>query len=241
MSKTCDACGQKLPRTASQIGKSNVATSKVHERRIAKLFSIWSGAEFRRRRVEGREPDTIIRDATGDVIPVSRRCWFNIEAKKGEGFSLDAIINIDTIGTTKFTEWWHQSFYDAKIYSDTIGYKILPIVMFKPHPNWDWIAFSQHALEHLRPSDAYWEDDRKHVVHPASTRVGVQPVMSHLWFPAFKIDAYADCGPISCNVKYTAKKENKEFVPLELDPCYIARWKTFAENVKPESFFIPET
>ena len=58
-----------MSRTASQVGKSNVATAKCHERRVAKLLTEWSGREFRRRRVEGRESDTVLRDLTGDVVP----------------------------------------------------------------------------------------------------------------------------------------------------------------------------
>lgn len=219
-------------RTASQVGKSNVATAKTHERRVAKLFSEWSGHEFRRRRVEGRDVSTMIRDATGDVVPVARRSRFNIEAKKGKGFSLDAILNVDTIATNIFTAWWHQSNYDANLYSKTIGSDVLPFLIFKPHPSWDWVAFPQRSLEFLEPPEAYKKDSRQHVLADVGE--------SKLWFPAFAIDAYAHCGQISCNVKHTHNNKNKEFVPLSLEPCYIARWHTFAENVNPETFFFAE-
>jgi hypothetical protein len=141
-------------------------------------------------------------------------------------------MNIDTIATNKFTEWWHQSNYDARLATEARDECILPFMFFKPHTNWDWVAFPFEALSWLEPSDAYEADERPHKVAVSSN------IVDEPWFPCFAIDAYAKCGLISHNVKHTSKKENMEFVPLQLHPCYITRWRTFAENVKPESFFI---
>ncbi len=54
----------------SKIGKSNVRRSKGHERQVAHYLTDWSGQEFRRRRVEGRDVTVIERESTADVIPV---------------------------------------------------------------------------------------------------------------------------------------------------------------------------
>lgn len=208
-----------MVRTPSQVGKSNVDTAKTHERRIARILTEWSGEEYRRRRVEGRDATTMIRDATGDVVPVNKRCRFNIEAKKGKNFSIDAILNVETVHTTLFTSWWHQSTYDAKLYSDLVGEDILPLVIFKPIPAWDWVAFPVESLKYIKPKDS-------------------DEIRSEIWFPAILVNSYDYCGPVSCNVKHTSKKENKVFVPLQLRSCFITRWKTFSEAVNPLSFFL---
>jgi len=212
----------KKKRTASQVGRSNVQTSKAHERRVAHLLTSWSGAEFRRRRVEGRGGDTIARDLTGDVIPVNRSCHFNIECKKGENFSLDAMLS--NVETCQFTKWYHQSTYDAKLCSKQHNRVILPLVFFKPIPNWDWIAIDIASIEFLSPLDKYC------LLHERERSRG------KLWFTHFVYDQYSRCSEISHNVAHTRKAKNKVMVPLKLSPCFICRWKDFAANVDPESF-----
>ena len=209
-------------RTASQIGKSNVSTAKNHERRIAKLLAEWSGREFRRRRVEGRESDTVLRDLTGDVVPADtkNRCRFNLEAKKGKGFSFNSILNGFT--TCRFSEWWHQSSLDAALVSRALKLFIEPMVFFKPHPNFDWVAFSTGALDFLRSKDSNEQQQR-------------------LWFPHLLFDHYAHCGPISFNISHTKNRKNVVIVPLELSPCFICTWNDFAANVNPDSFFFGES
>ena len=76
----------------SKIGKSNVRKGKTYERRIAGLLTEFTNAEFRRRRVEGRDLSVVERESTADVIPVSREINFSIEAKSGKGFSFDALM-----------------------------------------------------------------------------------------------------------------------------------------------------
>ncbi|MFA5767134.1 MAG: hypothetical protein WC919_04380 [Candidatus Paceibacterota bacterium] len=211
-----------MARTASQVGKSNVSTAKNHERRVAKLLSEWSGREFRRRRVEGRESDTVLRDLTGDVVPADakNRCRFNLEAKKGKGFSFNSILSGFT--TCKFSEWYHQSTFDAILVSKALQMPIMPMVFFKPHPNFDWVAFSVGALDFLRPKDSNEKQER-------------------LWFPHLFFDHYGYCGEISFNISHTKNRKNVVIVPLQLSPCLICTWNDFAANVNPDSFFFGES
>ena len=216
-----------MTRTASQIGKSNVATAKCHERRVAKLLTEWSGREFRRRRVEGRQSDTVLRDLTGDIVPAdaNNRCRFNLEAKKGKGFSLTSIIS--GYDTCKLSEWYHQSTYDANLVSEALGLDIKPMVFFKPNPNQDWIAFDSSALEFLQPKTSKPSNLVHHVRHS-------------LWFPHLFFDYYAYCGSISFNISHTKNWKNRVIVPLQLAPCFICSWNDFADNVNPDSFFFGE-
>jgi hypothetical protein len=215
-----------MVRTASQVGKSNVATAKCHERRIAKLLTEWSGREFRRRRVEGRESDTVLRDLTGDVVPADakNRCRFNLEAKKGKGFSLTSIIS--GYSTCKFSEWYHQSTYDARLVSKALGLDIKPIIFFKPTPNLDWVAFDWTAIDFLRRCEASQD---------------LRQGSNKLWFPHLFFDYYAYCGPISFNISHTKNRKNRVIVPLQLAPCFICSWNDFAANVNPDSFFFGES
>jgi hypothetical protein len=199
-----------------------VATAKCHERRVAKLLTEWSGREFRRRRVEGRESDTVLRDLTGDVVPADtkNRCRFNLEAKKGKGFTLTSLLN--GVNTCKMSSWYHQSSYDASLVSKALGLDIKPIVFFKPHPSCDWIVFDATALSFLR--------DKKNNL-----------TQSRLWFPHLYFDYYAYCGPVSFNISHTKNRKNEIIVPLQLSPCYICNWNDFADNVNPDSFFFGES
>jgi hypothetical protein len=188
---------------------------------VARLLTEWSGREFRRRRVEGRESDTVLRDLTGDVVPADakNRCRFNLEAKKGKGFSLTSILSGYT--TSIFSGWYHQSSYDAQLVSRALGLPIKPLVFFKPNPNMDWIAFDFTALEFLRPKDSNEPQQR-------------------LWFPHLYFDHYAHCGPISFNISHTKNRKNRVIIPLQLTPCFICSWNDFAANVNPDSFFFGE-
>jgi len=217
-----------MARTASQVGKSNVSTAKCHERRVAKLLTEWSSREFRRRRVEGRESDTVLRDLTGDVVPADtkNRCRFNLEAKKGKGFSLTSIIS--GYSTCTFSEWYHQSSYDAMLVSEALKLDIKPMVFFKPNPNLDWVAFDMSALDFLRP---------KHIPITDLT----WPISKRLWFPHLLFDHYAYCGSISFNISHTKNRKNRVMVPLQLAPCFICSWNDFAANVHPDSFFFGES
>lgn len=202
-------------RTASQIGRSNVRTAKSHERRVAHLLTEWSGHEFRRRRVEGRMRDTIARDLTGDVVPVEGVCRFNIEAKKGKDFSLDALMG-NPAGCL-FTSWYFQSSYDADLCSQYHKKKFWPMVFFKPIPAWDWIAFATGAIADLKAKDG--------------------SITNGVWWPHLLFDGYLHCGEVTCNVSHTKNRKNMVMVTLQLQACIICRWDDFAANVDPQSFF----
>jgi len=82
----------KVEPDRSKIGKSNVRKGKTYERRVASLLGEFTGVQFRRRRVEGRDLSVVERESTADVIPVTGDIKFSIEAKSGKGFSFDAIL-----------------------------------------------------------------------------------------------------------------------------------------------------
>jgi hypothetical protein len=135
---------KKPGRTASEVGKSNVRNGKSHERRMAHLLTEFTGQEFRRRRVTGRDQGTIDRESTSDVISSRGLCAFSIEGKAGKGFSLDALMA--SPDTSLFTKWWFQATYDANLLTNAIKKPIYPMVMFKPIPAWDWVAVSKKGF-----------------------------------------------------------------------------------------------
>lgn len=200
----------------SKIGKSNVRRSKGHERKIAKLLQEFTGVEFRRRRVEGRDATTIERESTSDVISVRGTPKFTIEAKCGKGFSFDGLL-----ANTKaniFTEWWHQANYDAKLLSEhfesTTKQRFYPMIFFKPQINTDWIAIPIDviALEVV------------HMVEGAS-------------LPYYTFNGYSFHNPIGLNVVRTKNKNNYRIIDLELPNVAFCRWKDFIGSIVPSSFF----
>lgn len=197
-------------RTASEIGKSNVRRSKSHERRVAKLLTEWSGVEFRRRKVEGREESVIAKESTADVIPVSRNFIFSIEAKCGENFSLDALLVSPS--TCLFTSWWFQTCYDAGLLTKYLGIPIYPMLFFKPLPAFDWVAFSPKVK--LCDKNDIPRDN--------------------IWFPHLLFNYY-DQLEITGNISHS--KKNKILVTMKLDSAIICRWKTFADQVGPCGLF----
>ncbi len=200
----------------SKVGRSNVRKSKTHERRVAKLLTEFTGTEFRRRRVEGRDATTIERESTSDVIAVRGIPKFCIEAKSGRGFSLDALL-ANPSGSL-FTEWWHQASYDAKLltehFSSSTKYSFYPMVFFKPQSNTDWIAipFDVCALE------AIVKKEGKEL-------------------PCLTYSGYKSANPIGINVVRTKNKDNYKIVPLELPNVVFCRWKDFIETIEPSSLF----
>lgn len=209
---------KKRAETYSKTGKRNVSTAKSHERRCKSLLTDWSGVEFRRRRVEGRGDDVSVVEGVADVIPVDRDVIFAIEAKKGEKFSIDHLM--DKPEAALFTEWWHQVNYDAKILTDKTGIQRYPLLFFKPHPNWDWIAIDSDCFDQsiLKPKN------------------GDRSLIGRCWFPHLRFDSYGTLGPVEHNV--STSKKNPVMFALELKNCVICRWKTFAEEVNPTHIFL---
>ncbi len=210
---------EEVKKEQSRIGKSNVRRSKGHERTVAAYLTEWSGQEFRRRRVEGRDVTVIERESTADVIPVKGDVYCSIEAKCGEVQTFAALMDNPT--GTRFTEWWHQACYDVSLVGKVFNRPFYPMMFFRPYPNQNWIAISARlfTLGILKP--------RQVLAEPRT-----------VWFPHFLFDAYDHLGEISFNVVRTKKKANYRYVPLKLDGMVICRWKDFAANVDPRSFFL---
>jgi len=207
----------------SRIGKSNVSTAKCHERRIAKLLTDWSDRPFRRRRVEGRGDDVRVVGGVADVIPVAGDIIFAIEAKKGKDFSLDGLMSNPP--GARFTEWWHQASYDAQLLTEKTNIQRYPMLFFKPHPNWDWVAVPFLVFQNniLTPHDAY------------KAECAERRRSSEVWFPHIHFDTYAWTGPIEHNI---SRSKNKVMKALMLAPVVMARWRDFEKFVNPNSIFI---
>ena len=208
----------------SKIGSRNVSSSKVHERRVAHLLSEWSGRDFRRRRVEGRASDTVLRDLTGDVVPAdaANRCKFNIEAKKGEGYTFTSLLQ--NYRTCKISEAYHQSTYDAQLASKALGLSMMPMVFFKPHPNFDFIIIQATAFTEC-------------LLKPKNDLEGTGLGEQWPWFPTLYFNVYDYCGELTFNISHTKNRKNRVMVPLQLKACFICTWADFAANVSPDSFF----
>jgi hypothetical protein len=196
-----------MSKSQSQIGKSNVRRSKSHERRVAKLLTNWTKIEFRRRRVEGRDESVIAKESTADVIAVDKTFKFSVEAKCGKGFSLNSLLASPEI--CLFTSWWFQASYDAKLLSDYLDLIIWPMLIFKPEPNFDWIAIPTSCLE----------------------SIGVSQDTS---IKQLKCLSYYYNRTVRGNISHGNSKDIKE---LYLDGVAMSRWKDFASTVDPNLCF----
>lgn len=199
----------------SKIGKSNVSRSKSQERQIAKLLSTWTGEEFRRRRITGRDHATIAVDLCADVIPVDKPFIFSVEAKTGKGFRFESLLTVPR--TCLFTEWWHQTCYDSQLISQSLDKILYPMLFFRPNPQATWVAVSALAFGKLRST------------------IGTDG--NKCWFPHLYFDGYTMLGPISGDVSHARPKPGSKRMPklvdLILDPVVICPWKDFAANVDP--------
>jgi hypothetical protein len=200
----------------SRVGRSNSRRGKSQERHVAHLLTDWSGVEFRRRKVEGRDASVVARESTADVIAVLHDFRFSVEAKSGKGFSLDALMG--NPNTALFSTWWFQTCYDAQLVSNISGNKIFPMLFFKPNPNTDWVAFSEYAISIL-------------------TSKQDNTIKQELWFPHIYFGAYKLSKQIG---SITFSKKNKITTEIQLDPVIICRWKDFAANVRPDGLFLDE-
>ena len=208
----------------SKIGKSNSRRGKSHERRVAHLLSDWSGVEFRRRRVEGRESTVVERESTADVIPVKGSIIFSIEAKCGECTSFDGLLA--NPAANKFTTWWHQCVYDTTILNKVFNRDFYPMLFFKPQANFDWVAVDQAVFKSqiLRPS-INSIDKHKECIDNGK----------HIWMPNIAFDVYDLIGFVSHNISHS--KKNPIMTELKLPSLYMIRWKDFANSVDPVSIF----
>lgn len=220
----------------SKTGKSNVRRSKSHERTIAAWLTEWSGQEFRRRRVEGRDVTVIERESTADVIPVKGDIYCSIEAKCGEVQTFAALMDNPT--GTKFTEWWHQACYDVTLVSKVFHRQFYPMMFFRPYLNQNWVAISARMFQGIlrpHPRSPFFTSAPYVALVDGGCSAWDQPLA---WFPHLYFDAYNYLGEIAFNVVRTKNKANFKYVPLKLDAMIMCRWKDFAANVDPVSFFI---
>lgn len=194
-------------RTRSQIGRSNVRSGKTYERRVAHLLTEYTGHEFRRRRVEGRDLNVIERESTADVISVRDDIMYSIEVKKGKGFSFDALLGNPS--RNLFTTWWHQANYDAHLLTKALNRTIYPLLFFKYTSTQDWVAIPL-VIQLLLKQD-----------------VTQLPCLTY---------EYLDRN-VTLNVSQTNKKKNHVEVTLPLYDIRFMRWKDFCETVDPKCLF----
>ena len=214
----------------SKIGKSNVRRGKSHERAVAKMLKEWSGVEFRRRRVEGRDATVVERESTADVIPVKGDILFSIEVKCGECPSMDGLLANPI--NSKFTKWWHQATYDANLLTTILAsgptgtrkVKYYPLLFFKPGNGFNWIAIDQAVFDNklIIPNPEYGKSPVDDVTKP--------------WMPHFAFDYYRHFDAISHDISHSRK--HKEAVALALPSTYLIRWKDFADSVSPSCIFL---
>jgi hypothetical protein len=165
----------------------------------------------------GRELNSVV-VASKAAIPVKGESHCAIEAKCGAVASFAALM--DNPRGTKFTEWWHQVNYDCTLAMKAFNREFYPMMFFRPYPNQNWVAISERLFSNyiLKPREGGLTPDK--------------PL-----FPHFHFSAYPSLGEISFNVVRTNNKKNYVFVPLLLDAVILCRWKDFAANVDPASFF----
>lgn len=194
-------------KTRSQVGRSNVRKGKTYERRIANLLTEYTGHEFRRRRVEGRDLNVIERESTADVIPVKADIIFSIEAKSGKGFSFDALL-----GNPKkniFTAWWHQASYDAQLLTKAFDRTIYPLLFFKYSTTQDWVAI------------------------PTEVEIKLKDEITQVPCVVYE---YID-RQVKMNVSQTSNRKNYVEIELPLHDVRFIRWKDFSECVDPTTLF----
>lgn len=162
---------------ASRIAKSNVNRSKSHERLIALWLTEWTGIQFRRRRVTGRDTNTRMLEMTADVIPLEGNFIFSVEAKCGKGFSLDALMGEPH--KCLFTAWWHQTCYDASLATQDMGRTIYPMLFFRPGNNQNWVAVSSKIMD----------------------------IVKHDYFPNISYNGYSNIGEVAGDVSHTKNKK----------------------------------
>lgn len=197
-----------MTKSAAQIAKANVDKSKRHERKVAAFMSQWTGRPFRRRKVEGHDESTIKVDSTSDVIPVEGDVVVTIEAKSGKDFSMTALLS--NIDTSLFTKWWKQCSIDSLLLSNAKGYKVYPMLHFKPNVNTDWVAIDCKLIddEILRP-----KQDIKYHTTP--------------WFPCFKYNGF----DWAKEIIYGNHK-------LTLSSCYLMDSKDLVKYIDGNSIFM---
>jgi len=79
------------------------------ERKLAKLFSVWWGADFARTPLSGGFATAKFREdwnACGDLVTPDKSFPFCVESKKVEGWTLEQMLTSDK---TLMHKWWEQT------------------------------------------------------------------------------------------------------------------------------------
>lgn len=136
-------------RKTSQ-GVRNSNNGKSMENKCAKMWSAWTGINFRRRKIEGHDTNTVSLDGTGDVICVdtSVSCKFTIESKNRKDFSF---ISTPFSVKSPFWSWFAQSACDARIKQHYTKVEYFPFLHFKPGSIGNFIALYKKDFETLNP------------------------------------------------------------------------------------------
>jgi hypothetical protein len=141
--------GVKPERKTSQ-GVRNSNNGKNMENKCAKMWTAWTGVNFRRRKIEGHDTNTVSVDGTGDVICAdsSKSCKFTIESKNRKDFSFTTTpFSIKS----PFWSWFAQSACDARIKQYYTKLEYFPFLHFKPGSIGNFIALYKRDFESLNP------------------------------------------------------------------------------------------
>lgn len=134
-------------RKTSQ-GSRNSTNGKSMENRCAKLWTKWTGIDFRRRKVEGHDKNTVSIDGVGDIICAdpTKSCKFTIESKNRKGFSF---LNTPFSIKSPFWDWFAQSACDANIKEHYSNIEFFPFLHFKNGNIGNMVAFYKSDYEKL--------------------------------------------------------------------------------------------
>lgn len=129
---------------ARSVGKRSKEKGKRYERRVASLFTEFTGAGFRKIPGSGgfnKTGGVVIAEHKfcGDIICDREDFDFFIEAKNRESYSQTAIVK--SVKTCEFTQWWGKTVYEAT------GLELQPLLFFKPGTQDDFIGITNEACD----------------------------------------------------------------------------------------------
>ena len=191
----------------SAIGRRSKRKGKAYEARVAKLWSDFTGENFRRvpssggfNKFGGLVVATQI--FTGDVFSNNPNFIFSVEAKNRQDISLTALLKNPPTAT--ITSYWYQCVEDAR------NNKKKPIMFFKPNMYDDWICLDYNDLEFLGLSNSIRMDFKLY---------GDETILTVI------------------NRNERGKKTSKERKSVKLPNFSIMDWKEFIKHVKPANLF----
>jgi hypothetical protein len=136
----------------SSQGSRNSKNGKSMENRCAKMWTQWTNIEFRRRKVEGHDKNTVSVDGVGDIICANpeKQCKFTIESKNRKGFSFTSVpFSIKS----PFWDWFSQSVCDSLIKHHYSNIEYYPFLHFKNGSVGNMVALYKNDLDKLKLVD----------------------------------------------------------------------------------------